>query len=76
VASIVPFLRPHGSLFDDEVTRLMGEAFDMAAKSLDGAPSAVVYEAIASRIVVAAQRGERDPRQLCRAGMAGIGKCC
>jgi hypothetical protein len=63
-------------LFDDEATRLMGEAFDMAARALDGSPPAVVYEAVASRIIVAAQRGERDPKQLCRAGMAGIGNCC
>jgi hypothetical protein len=54
----------------------MGKAFDMAAKALDGSPPAVIYEAVASRIIVAAQRGVRDPKQLCRAGMAGIGNCC
>jgi hypothetical protein len=75
MASIVPFLRPEYGSFDDEMTSLMGKAFDLAAQELAGR-SPGIYETVASRIIVAAQRGERDPAQLCRAGTVGIGKCC
>jgi hypothetical protein len=35
VATILPFIRARAD-FDDETTRLMGEAFDAARASLDG----------------------------------------
>ena len=74
-STIVPFLRPEYGSFDDETTRLMGEAFDMAAMALSPRPPRI-YEVVASRIIIAAQRGERDIEQLCRAGTTGLGKCC
>jgi hypothetical protein len=75
VASIEPFLRPHDGVFDEEMTRVMGEAFDMAVKALSPRP-AIVCEAIASAIIAAGRGGERDPARLCRAGAKGIGICC
>ena len=54
-----------GSLFDDQATKAMGEAFEAACKDLDEAgESSVVYEAVAKRIIQMAKSGERDPNQL------------
>jgi hypothetical protein len=72
VASILPFLRPNDGVFDDAATRVMGEAFDAARKQVEGAGQ-LVYEAIAARIIAAAQRGERDPLRLRQAALAGLG---
>ena len=57
MASILPFTRDKSD-FDDETTRLMGEAFDAACKGLrdTGQPS-VVQEVIAKRIIKAAMKG-------------------
>ena len=57
MASILPFTRDKSD-FDDEATRLMGEAFDAACKGLrdTGQPS-VVQEVIAKRIIKAAMKG-------------------
>ena len=50
VASILPFIRARTD-FDDETTRLMGEAFDAARASLDGQEQPEhFYEIIAARI--------------------------
>jgi hypothetical protein len=71
VTSILPFV-PR-VVFDDEATRLMGEAFDAACKELHDArqPAVVheviakrIHEVIAKRIINAARRGERDPARL------------
>jgi hypothetical protein len=51
-------------------TRVLGEAFDAARQKVDGA-SQIVYVAISARIIVAAHKGERDPR-LRNAGLAGL----
>jgi hypothetical protein len=74
VASILPFIKPNDGSFDDEATRVMGQAFDAARKALhsSGQPQ-IVYETIAARIIAAAQKGERDPVRLCNAGLAGLG---
>jgi hypothetical protein len=54
-----------GSVFDDQATKVMGEAFDAACKVLSEAgQSSIVYEAIAKRIIEMAKSGERDPNQL------------
>ena len=54
-----------GSVFDDQATKAMGEAFDAACKVLDEAgQSSVVYEAVAKCIIEMAKSGERDPNQL------------
>jgi hypothetical protein len=72
VASILPFVRKVGAVFDDGVTQIMGEAFDSACKELhDSGQPALVYEVIAKRIIDAAKNGERDPVQFI--GLAGLG---
>jgi hypothetical protein len=51
--------------FDDVATKAMGEAFDGAAKELhDRGQPPIVREVLASRIIAAARRGERDPIRL------------
>jgi len=61
MATVLQFIR-NKSDFDDEATRLMGEAFDAACKGLrDTGQPIVVQEVIAKRIIKAAMKGERDP---------------
>jgi hypothetical protein len=72
VASILPFIRT-GVDFDDEATRLMGEAFDAARASLDGQDEPeLFYEIIAARILEAARKGERDPIRLRDIALAAL----
>ena len=72
MASILPFIR-NKSNFDDEATRLMGEAFDAACKGLrDTGQPTLVREIIAKRIIEAAKKGERDPARLRAAGLAAL----
>jgi hypothetical protein len=72
MASILPFVR-NKSYFDDEATRIMGEAFDAACKDLhDNGQLALVREGIAKRIIRAATKGERDPARLRAAGLAAL----
>jgi hypothetical protein len=74
VASILPFISRSGAVFDDRVTRIMGEAFDCACRELhDAGQPAIVYEVIAGRIINAAKRGEHDPDQLRKAGLTALG---
>ncbi|HEX2655351.1 MAG TPA: hypothetical protein VHN11_17095 [Xanthobacteraceae bacterium] len=48
--------------FDDEATRVMGEAFDEACNFLVGSPiTDILRELIAARIIEVAKTGERDP---------------
>jgi hypothetical protein len=62
-ASVVDF-QPRG-VFDDDATRVMGEAFDAAVASFaDEFHPKVIYEVIARRIITAARKGERDPNRL------------
>jgi hypothetical protein len=73
VASILPFIRARAD-FDDETTRIMGEAFDAARATLqDRGQPQIVYEIIAKRIIEAAKKGERDPTRLRDAGLAALG---
>jgi hypothetical protein len=73
VASILPFIHARAD-FDDETTRLMGEAFDAARASLDGQDEPeLFYEIIATRIVAAARKGERDPIRLRDIGLEALG---
>jgi hypothetical protein len=72
MASILPFIRPRGD-FDEETTRLMGEAFDAARTALpDQRQPEIVYGIIAKRIIEAAKKGERDPIRLRDAGLAWV----
>ena len=72
MTTVLPFVR-NISDFDDEATRLMGEAFDAACKGLrDTGQPALVREIIAKRIIKAARKGERDPARLRAAGLAAL----
>jgi hypothetical protein len=73
VASILPFIRKAGAVFDDRVTAIMGEAFDSACKELhDSGQPAIVYEVIAKRIIDRVRNGERDPLRLRNAALAAL----
>jgi hypothetical protein len=54
-------------------TRVIGEAFDRAIGLLDIVPLKIVQEVMASRIIKAAQRGERDVDRLVEVALAGTG---
>jgi hypothetical protein len=74
VASILPFIRKAGTVFDDRVTEIMGEAFDSACTELhDTGQPPIVYEVIARRIIDATRNGERDPVRLRNVGLAALG---
>ena len=74
MASILPFIRKGGTVFDDPATQILGEAFDNACKELhDKGQPTIVYEVIAKRIIDAAKKGERDPVQLRNIGLAAFG---
>jgi hypothetical protein len=82
MASILPFIR-NRTEFDDDATRLMGEAFDAACQNLYEAkspalareidPPMLVREIIAKRIIEAAEKGERDLSRLRAAALAALG---
>jgi len=69
--SVVEFL-PRG-VFDDDATRLMGEAFDSALTAVGQKFQAgAVHEVVARRIIAAARKGERDPDRLRNAAIAAV----
>jgi hypothetical protein len=72
VVSILPFIRKGGWVFDDDATRIMGEAFDRRKTLHDKGQPQIVYEVIAKRIIDAAKNGERDPVRLRNVGLAGL----
>jgi hypothetical protein len=73
VASILPFIRKAGAVFDYHATRLMGDA-NAACKDLhDKRQPNVVYEVIAKRIIDSFKDGERDTDRLRKAGLMGLG---
>jgi hypothetical protein len=73
MASVLPFV-VNKSDFDDDTTRIMGEAFDSACVGLqDTGQPALVREIIAKRIIEAAKKGKRDPVRLRNAGLAALG---
>ena len=73
MASILPFVRLRSD-FPDDVTRIMGEAFDAACKELhDTGQPPIVQEIIAKRIIAAARTGERDVRRLRNLALAALG---
>jgi hypothetical protein len=74
MAKVLPFIAKSGIVFDDEVTNLVGSAFDGVCEELrDKGQPAVVYEVVARRIIDAANKGERDPTRLRQAGLAVFG---
>jgi hypothetical protein len=73
LASILPFIRLRSD-FDDEATRIMGEAFDAACSELpDTENLAITHEVVAKRIIEAARKGERDPVRLRDTALAALG---
>jgi hypothetical protein len=62
-----------GAAFDPAMTRLMGDAFDQAMRSLSVVPAKIVQEAMANRIVEAASQGERNVDRLRDAALTGLG---
>jgi hypothetical protein len=59
---------------DPELTRVMQEAFDRAARSLhDTGQPELIREVLAERIITAARRGVRDPRELCMEATKSLG---
>lgn len=73
MATILNFIRPDASAFDEFATFAMGQAFDTACAELhDSNLPKLVRETIAERIIEAAKRGERDPQRLCSSAVAGI----
>src|SRR4051794_19089931 len=73
LASIIPFIRKAGIVFDDRLTSLIGEVFDAACRELhDSGQPEIVYEIIAGRIIDTAKNGERDTSRLLSAGLAGL----
>lgn len=74
MASILPFIRKGGTVFDDQATQILGEAFDSACQELhDKGQPTIVYEVIARRIIDAYKKGERDPVRLRKVGLAALG---
>jgi hypothetical protein len=60
--------------FGPELTRVMGDAFERATRSLhDSGQPDLIKEVMAKRIVDAVRRGIRDPRQLCLEATKGLG---
>jgi hypothetical protein len=51
----------------------MGDAFDRSLELLNIAPSAIVQEAMANRIIEAVHRGERDAVMLRDTALMGMG---
>jgi hypothetical protein len=73
MATILNFIRPAASAFDEFATCAMGQAFDTACGALqDSNLPKLVRETIADRIVEAAKRGERDPKRLRNIAIAAI----
>ena len=72
MSSVVPLFRD--SAFDAEATRSLGNAYDIACRSLHpkGRPP-VVQETLARKIIEAAQRGERDPERLATIALGSLG---
>ena len=76
MTSIVRFIKETelGSVFDDQATKAMGEAFDAACKVLDeSGQSSVIYEAFARCIIEIAKSGERDPQRLRDSALTSVG---
>jgi len=72
VSAIIPFL--NGQSFEPELTKIMGDAYDLARKELhDRGQPVIVQEILASRIIALARTGERDPAQICNQALSALG---
>lgn len=72
MSNIIPFL--NGQSFGPELTKVMGDAYDLARKELhDRGQPLIVQEIIASRIIALARTGKRDPEQICSEALVSLG---
>jgi hypothetical protein len=70
---ITPFLKSR--VFDPDVTRAMGVAFEKACHTLGLAPTSdPATEAVAKVIIDLAEAGEHDPEHLYQRALAQFGK--
>jgi hypothetical protein len=59
--------------FEPEVTRAMGDAFELACETLNGrAVADEVRVTIAQRIIQFARSGEHDPKKLCQGALDAL----
>jgi hypothetical protein len=69
-------MSPHrlieGAAFDPEVIALLIRAYETAVRRVGKGQPLPVLEALATRIIEAAVRGERDPQQLVEYAIRGI----
>ena len=63
-----------GRVFDNDTTRVMGEAFDAVMRVLPptGQP-AIVREVVANRVIEIVERGERGREQIARRALNELG---
>jgi hypothetical protein len=60
--------------FDPETVKILCDAYDKARASMrDAGQPQVVHEVMAQRIISLAKQGERDPKRLTAAALAGLG---
>jgi len=72
VSNIIPFL--NGQSFEPELTKIMGDAYDLARKELhDRGQPLIVQEIIAGRIIALARTGKRDPEEICHEALSSLG---
>jgi hypothetical protein len=68
------FIQLSNRCFDEEMTALLGEAFDQICKQLPkGRSNTISRETIARRIIHIASRGERDPEKLSNEALVSLG---
>lgn len=71
----MPYIARHISrslVFEPELLLSMGDAYDQSLRSFLKDPSEPVRQAIASQIIVMAERGLSDPATLCRMSLAAF----
>jgi hypothetical protein len=72
VTSVLPLFRARG--FDDAEAANLGRAYDIACRSLHPEGRApVIQETLVRRIVLTAQKGERDPDRLAAIALSSLG---
>lgn len=61
-----------GEAFDPETTEMMGRIYSEAIERLGPKTPSLVLETIASRIIEATRRGERDPQAILQHAVTGL----
>lgn len=75
MAEILKFVGPAAS-FDSDMTAVLGSVFDETISRLNGQEAEIVREVVASRIIMLASKGERDPDRLRKAALAALDLTC